>query len=78
MQEATIEVTRQGAGQSQGLGEIENVSKIFNDFEIEAGLEAETMTSQSANPMVVESSNSESEERSKAKHDAPAPKNHTN
>lgn len=44
---------------------------MLSDSKTEAGPEAETMTSRPVNLRVVESFNPKSEEKSKAKHDAP-------
>ncbi|KAB2611056.1 hypothetical protein D8674_019088 [Pyrus ussuriensis x Pyrus communis] len=66
---ATAEATRQGVGPSQALGENEDVFEMFSESEAKAGPEVETRISRQASSRVMESSDSEVEKRSKARHD---------
>lgn len=61
-------------GPSQALGETEDVFEMFSESEAKAGPEVETRISRQASSRVMESSDSEVEKRSKARHDVPAPR----
>lgn len=74
IQEAAAEVARQEASSNHTPEDTENIYAMLNDSETEAGLEAKTRAHSQARPNNVESSDSELQKGSKAKHDFSAPK----